>query len=366
MDILTIAYYTALRNFKDKRMLAIMLIMPIALIAVLGTALEGFFAPREIAKSNIAYLNTDLGSGGQQVTSYLESEHVQDFVIISYVTDLEAGLYAVEDGSVEALVYVPADFSQNLDTGVEARIQLHTPLQMPLIRGLLTNYTNTLSAQVVAGARVSPLNQDYIREDSFSTEGKTPRAIDYFAVQTLLQVMLMGGWYGIGSVQDDKEKNTIVRLATAPIRPWANLMGKITANVLVLFLQASVVMLFSKLVYGANWSGNAVVIFVTLLLFSTLTVTLGLLIAVFVSDSNKAVGALWCLMLYFSITAGAFGSTEIANWALLSPNYYAKTALFGTIFGGSPGIVQSSLLVLFFTTIVLLGAAVSFGRRKLA
>jgi len=367
MQILNIAYYTALRNFKDKRMLAIILLFPIVLILILGTALESMFSPRMLAAAKVAYLNVDKGTLGRQLDVVLNDEEIQSYVTLLSVTDTAEGLAAVGSGSVEAFVYVPEDYSSKLLRGEQAEVYLHTPLQHPMIRGLLTNYTDSLNTQLVLadlGQTAAPIWNSYVTDSSISKQGKAPRAIDYYAVQTLLQVMLMGAWYGIGSIQDDRDKNTITRLRTAPISRWKELLGKTLANVLVLFVQAAVVVLFSLLVYKANWSGESIIIIATLMLFSVLTIAMGLLIGTLTSDSNKAFGLLWCVMLFFSISAGAFGTADLGIWARLSPNYYAKTALFTTIYGGSSAELQSSLLVLLAATGITFVTALISGRNK--
>ncbi|KAF0193961.1 MAG: ABC-2 type transporter [Bacillota bacterium] len=366
MKLLTIIYYSALRNLKDRRMLLIMLIMPIILIAILGMALDSMFAPRQIEKSSVAYLNADIGPSSNQLTSYLASEQVRTFINVTPVTCFEAGQAALDSGSAEAFIYVPPDFSQNLMRTEGARIHLHTSLQTPLIKGFLSNYVDAQNSALVVTTMGAPLGftyHDYFDEAAISLEGKAPRAIDYYSIQTLLQVMLMGGWYGISSVKDDGDMNTHVRLHTAPISPWTHLLGKVLANVVVLCLQSSVVVIFSKYVYGANWSGNALLIVSTLLVFSILTISIGFLMGGLFKESNKAFGALWCLMLFFSIIAGALGNTDMGKLARLSPNYYAKTALFGTIYGGSPDAIHSSILVLSLVTLTVFTAALALGRR---
>jgi len=205
------------------------------------------------------------------------------------------------------------------------------------------------------------------------TAGSVPRAIDYYAVQTLLQVMLVGGWYGIGSVQDDTQYNTSTRLHAAPLHRLANYGGKILANISVISIQACIVVLFSKYVYSANWNGDLLVIVPSLFLFASITVALGLLLGNLIKDNGLALGALWCINMLFSAMAGAFGRTSMFSSSAtglaglvtrLSPNYYAKNALFGTIYNGPTQLVSSSLLTLLVMAVVtFMLVALTEGRR---
>ena len=369
MDVLIVAYYTALRNLKDIRMLAILVACPIVMVIILGSVLGGYFSDTVIAKTNVAYLNDDSGEFGSSLDSYLFTEGVQDYVALTPVLSFELGQKALADGTVEAFVYVPHYSLAKTTTVDDPRIHVLTHLQSPVILSILTNYVDVINSIQISKGNV-PIHQNFVNESGVSTSGKTPRAIDYYAVQVLLQVMLMGGWYGITAIHDDKEKNTALRFSIAPISTNAELIGKIIASVSLLSIQAIAVMLFTKFVYGANWGGNALAITVTLLLFSVLSVALGLFMGCALRDSSKAFGVLFVAMVFFSTISGAFtpitpGST-LARIAWLSPNNYAKTALFATIYGRKNADIVSSLGVLLSLTLLLLASAVFMQRRKTA
>ncbi len=371
MNLITVAYYTAIRNFKDFRMLIILLAMPIVLIVILGTALGSFFEAPELKPVNVAFLNEDLGPAGEALAQYFQHEQVAKLIILVEVTTQSDGVALIEDGKVESFVHLPSDFSSSS----QPRINLSTAQKYPLVLSFLDAYKNMINLQAMPN--VSPASQakNYVTDTDISREGRVPRAIDYFAVQTLLQVMLMGGWYGIGSVQDDSQYNTGVRLKTAPLSNLANLGGKVLANVSVISVQAFAVVIFSKYVYSVNWNGNPLIIAATLLLFSSMTVALGMLFGRLCKDSGLALGLLWCTTMALSVLAGAFGKGPIfgssatgltAVFTLLSPNYYAKNVLFGTIYGAPTQMITSSLLALLLMTAATFGLALVAGRRNLS
>ncbi len=371
MDILTVAYYTAIRNVKDWRMLGMLILGPVMLILILGSALDGLIQPREIEQVSVAYLNADQGPVGQGLTAFLQGEQAQEFVALEHVETAEAGMASLANGEVEAFVYVPADLSLATAKGEIASVQVHSSSSTPLVMGFVQNYISLVASnQAVSqmGGSFQPVHHEFVDSSSIKTAGKVPRAIDYFAVHTLLQFMLMGGWYGIGSVQDDREKNTVVRLETAPIKQHSVLLGKLLANIFVLFLQVVVVVAFTKYVYGANWNGSFPVIAATLFLLSALTIGIGMLLGSCFKEGNKAFSALWAIMFFFSVVSGAFGKVQpgsaLESLGRLSPNFYASKALFGTIYGADAGLIGSSLLVLLAATVVAFGLALSLGRRK--
>lgn len=369
MDILTVAYYTALRNLKDTRMLAALVVCPIIMILILGSALGGYFSDTVILKTNVAYLNDDDGDLSSSLDQYLASEGVKDFVVLTPVASYELGEEALAKGTSDVFVYVPHDFSGKTISLENPRIHMLTHLQSPLMIGILTNYVDVINSTQFSGGSTLT-HQSFIDESAITTSGKTPRAIDYYAVQVLLQVMIVGGWYGITAIHDDKEMNTGLRLCVSPIKPYAELIGKIIASVSLLSIQSAAVVLFTKFVYGVNWGGNAPVVIGTLLLFSAFSVALGLFIGCALHESSKAFAVLFVAMVFSSTVSGAFTPIQqgsvLARIAWLSPNAYAKTALFATIYGGNHSDISSSIATLLVLTVILFTSAIVMKGRTTA
>lgn len=371
MEWLTIARYTAWRNLKDIRMLGMLMLGPIILILILGSALDGLYQPQSVEPAAVAYLNLDPGPYGEGLTSLLQGAAASPYLDLISVASATDGQGLLASGAVTAFVQIPADFSLAVSRGQSARIDLFSPASSPVVLGLLQNYLDGLTAQRVVAAQggdFAPADNDYLDSDSVRTEGKLPRAMDYFAVQTLLQFMLMGSWYGIASVQEDREKNTAVRLQLAPVKPHNVLLGKLTANILVLFLQVTIVALFTKFVYGADWSGSLPAIAATLLLFAVICIGLGTLIGSLFSAGTRAFTVLWCCMFCFSVVSGAFGKVAagslLGRLAVFSPNHYASQAIFGAIFDGQADLIGHSLLVLLAMAVTVYGLTIGLRRRS--
>ena len=71
MKIINIAYYSILRNFRDKRSISLTLLFPVLLILILGTALNSAYSPRNMDKISVAYVNMDNGAISKRFDAFL-------------------------------------------------------------------------------------------------------------------------------------------------------------------------------------------------------------------------------------------------------------------------------------------------------
>jgi ABC-2 type transport system permease protein len=72
MNIFHVAYYTVLRNLRDRKSMASMLLFPIILILILGSALSSNYAVSDVGKTPVAYLNKDKGAFSIKAPFYIQ------------------------------------------------------------------------------------------------------------------------------------------------------------------------------------------------------------------------------------------------------------------------------------------------------
>lgn len=377
MNVINIAYYTFLRNMRDYRMYLFLILLPIVLIVILGNTLEHDFSPEDLDKVTVFYLNEDTGFVGESFNKFLESEEVRELLEITSIEQYSKGVKQVDDSKVEAFIYIPKKSSDLVKEGKNAEVQVKSNNLHTIVVGLVANYinnwnSNILISDITVGERSTENNKDYsnIQDVSITSNGQMPRAIDYYAVQTLLQALLIGALYGVYTVNEDKDLNTYIRLKTAPVKPIELLIGKAISNVGILFLQGVIVVLFSKHVYNANWGGSMAVNFITILIFSILVIGIGMMVGNMIKSSVVSLLVLWGIMIFFSMTAGAFMKLNqgsiFEKLGRLSPNYYAKTAIFNNIYNGSQYEMYLSILILTLIATGVFSTALIMGRRKIS
>ena len=97
MDILHSAYYSFLRNLRDKKSLAMMLVLPIVIIFILGSAVKGLFELKNISKTEVAYLNLDQGAEGARLDGVLSGMDMGELIAVEKVSSEKEGLQLVKD-----------------------------------------------------------------------------------------------------------------------------------------------------------------------------------------------------------------------------------------------------------------------------
>jgi ABC-type transport system involved in multi-copper enzyme maturation permease subunit len=195
-----------------------------------------------------------------------------------------------------------------------------------------------------------------------------PRAIDYYSVLTLLQILIFGAFFGISIVAEDRNSDMHIRMGSLPASRLSIFIGKVTASTLYLLMTSTVTILFSIFVYHANWNGNWAIIAITLILFCLFAVGLGLLIGLL---TPSFAASLLIVVLFMAVFATVSGSISPANagdvLGLFSPNYHAKILIFGSIYGYSQKVMlESAIWLCGFVAVVYALSAILIRRKRYA
>ena len=374
MKLLSVAYYTAVRNVKDIKTL-LLIIASLVMIAILGISLDQLYAPANLGRAEVAFFDADRGAAAGQFLDFLGYDQVSELIDVQAVEDYDTGLALLDEGRIESFIHLPPGFTAALQRGERAEIEVLSRKSGTIVKSLVENYTHmancAYAVAAVGGSIALPVSAGgHIEQAAITTDGKVPRGIDYYAVQTLLQVLILGAFFGIAAVREDEEKKTLVRINSAPVKPYEMLAGRTLANILVLFSAAVIVMAFSRYVYKANWGGNLGVNLLVVFIFLLLVVGLGMLLGVMINNTGNAMGVLVALMMFFSVVAGAITKNVSESYyygilAKFSPNHYAATALFNNIYAGSPELIRSSIITLLLITVGIYALTLLVGRRKL-
>lgn len=376
MKIIYIIYYTVLESLRDRKSLFQMLVFPVVLMFVLGSALGAAFEPSQYGKTTVAYLNLDTGIGGSSFDSYLALEEIQAVLNIKKVTSLGEGIKLVEDREATSLIYIDENYSENLSRNEGAEIQLFygsfSSYRKTTVNIIVEGYTSSANS-VIAAMRMGEGPKNYEHSKSvnnvpISTKGKTPTAIDYYSVTMLAMIIMYGANYGIYGVGKEEFDSVGNRIRSAPIRPYEIYIGKTLGIVATLFLQAIILVIFTWLVYKVNW-GNLGVILLICFTLCTLSTALGVMISSLSPSQRTASSIISILVPIFTFVSGGYIKLPESNQLfsklkLISPNHLAQTAMFNQMFGGAKGELQLQLLIMWAMIGVFFLGAVMVGRRR--
>lgn len=376
MKIIYIIYYTVLESLRDKKSLFQMLVFPVVLMFVLGSALGAAFTPSQYGKTTVAYLNLDTGIGGSSFDSYLSLDEIQEVLNVKRVTSLEDGIKLVEDREATAVIYIEDNYSDNLSENKKAEIQIingnFSSYRKTMVNIIVEGYTSSANA-VITAYRMGEGALDFEHSKSvnnvpISTKGRIPTAIDYYSVTMMVMIIMYGANYGIYGVGKEEFDSVGRRIKSAPVMPHEIYIGKTLGIVATLFLQAVILVLFTWLVYKVNWGNIGMILLITFTL-CTLSTAFGVVISALSPSQRAASSILSILVPIFTFVSGGYFKLPDSNQLIntlksISPNYLAQTAMFNQMFGGTQWQLQLQLMGMWAMIAAFFIGAVVAGRRR--
>lgn len=377
MKVLNIAYYTILRNFRDYKTLTLMLLLPIMLILLLGSALSGIFSANNLSTTTICYLDEDKKFMSDTFENFLYSEEIEELMEVRTVQSKEEAFDLIKKDDATALIVLPVGFSEKIQKGEKATIEVYnskySSFRSSIVQSIMNGFVSGTNAQLVM-RQMGDISGGYktfdnLQEASVTTEGNTPRAIDYYAVTMLVMTIMYGTAYGNFALKEEKQLNTSIRLVSAPIKYSEVILGKLLGSIVTILLQAMLIIILTKVLFKVNWGGN--ILFIIFVCFSLTLLAVGL--GMMVSNLGRnplATGALlnFGVNIMTFIAGGYFPASQmgpaIEKLGFISPNYLAQQAMFNTIYGGSAVQTFNAMLAIWIIAIIAFIIAAITERRS--
>ncbi len=369
MKVLAVAYYEFIKNLRDIKMLGFLVIFPVITTIILGTAVEGYFSGDSAKRISIVYINKDKGVTGREFDKFLENEEIIKRLHIKKLNDKAEGDKVLKAGEVDVMIYLPEDLSQSLQRENRKSIELYGKENMEYVESIINSFTgsyNAINALISVGGAPSgdTSNLSNIKRVVYTKDSIMPRAIDYYAVLVLLQMLVIGAIFGVFITAKNYGSDIHIRTHSLPINPWNLIAGKILGSVLYLVLAAFVNILGTKLLYNVNWNGNSLVIFGVIFIFCIIVVGIGVLIGLSIANFSFGILIVFLLMIFFGTFSGSISPAYVNDSiSIFIPNHHAKILIFGAIYGYSKAVMVKSVLWLLGMIAVIYGTAVMFIRR---
>jgi ABC-2 type transport system permease protein len=369
MKVLIAAYYEFIKNIRDIKMLAVLIIFPMITTVILGNSVGKFLSKDSSKRITVGYINKDTGSVGNEFEKFLNSTEIKKRIEIVNFSDKSLGLTAIDNGKINTMIYLARGLSQEVQAGKKQSILIYGKNNVEFVESLVDSFTsieNAVNAVVSTGGVLKTNSGSSIKRIFYTKDAKMPKPIDYYAVLNLLQMLILGGIFGVFITTRDYGSDMHIRIHSLPVSRWTLVGGRILGSVNFLFLSSIIIMMFTKFVLGANWDGNIFIILGTLYVFCSISVGLGVLIGFFIHNFSTALMLLLILMMFFSTVSGAISpSVTNLNLGVLAPNYHAKLMIFGTIYGYSRQVMQNAALWLGGFMLMIYGiCGVVIGRAK--
>jgi len=411
--IRAIAWKDLRSTMRNVPALAMMLLAPLVLAALLGFAFGGGQS-FSISATKVAVANADTGAAGAVenagavVVGVLKSPDLKDIVTASEKPSAAAARKSVDDGKAAAAVIIPADFSSAIfgagATAPKTAVEVYeNPTQEiggaiteSIVGQALLGFNGARAAAVAAGGlatangegdRAGKLAQQaaakYIQGGgaaaAVSVTQRAPRLLggestkDVGVTGTILAgMMVFFMFFGANNVArtilDEDRAGTLPRLFTTPTPRHTILGGKYSSVFVTVTVQAVILLVAGRFIFGIDWGRLDAVAALTLVAAAVAT-GLALLVISLVRTPAQAgaIGAGVYLVLALvggNFTGAAAAGGTYAQIQKLTPNGWLLQGWDAVMRGGGlPDIVLNLLVPLLFAVAFFAVAVLRFRKR---
>ncbi len=273
---------------RDKRMLAVSVVLPVVQVILLG-----YTATTDIRFTTMVVCDQDRTPQSRELT---EGFTTSGYFVQKYTVDRvgEVGRYIEEGDAVVALV-IPPGFARDLFRGRTPQVQL-------ILDGTDANTANVLLAYATRIVRA--FSQPIVATFAARAGGNRMQAIEAeprvwfnpeltssnFMVPGVVAMVLMIITMTLTSlgIVKEKEIGTLEQLMVTPIKPHELILGKLIPFVIIGFVDAVIVLVVAHYWFEVPVRGSLPLLFFLSFLFILTTLGLGLFVSTIAKSQQQA------------------------------------------------------------------------------
>ena len=262
-----------LHIFRDRRTMFILLGLPIMQIIIFGFALTN-----EVKNSNIAVFDQSKDAATSSLIKEIESS--QYFNIRQYLYSYDQIEKIFRSESVRLVVVFPHNFDEDLQHFNKAQVQLIADASDPNVANTLTNYASAIVMDYqkrITNDRKLPYTIDTEIKMLYNPELKG--AYNFVPGVMAMVLLLVCTMMTAITIVKEKEMGTMEVMLVSPMRPLMIVVAKAVPYVLLSAINIGSILLLSVFVLGVPINGSLALLSVESILFTLVSLSLGLLIS---------------------------------------------------------------------------------------
>jgi ABC-type multidrug transport system permease subunit len=357
-DILLIGHHDARLFLRERTSYIWLFLVPLIFVYFMGLAIRGPGGP-SVARPRVLIENRDAGFLGRVFLKEL-GEQGLEIVGPENAEDADRG------------ITVPADFTRRILDKKQAKLGFFTIegssdpaavlVEVRLMRALVAmngrlveHAVKTNGAPPTEGALTALMGEPGRVALRSSYAGRRPRPVGFalslpgtLVMYLFLNLLIFGG----ASVANERRSGVLRRLAVNPVSRRDLILGKLYGLELLGAVQVIFFMIVGQYVFGVNVRENLFGIVLTLLVFSWVAASLGVLVGSLVKAEEKVIGLCLLIALPMAALGGCWWPMEVVPAflryvALATPTGWALVGLHQLItFGGGLAEAGKALAVL--------------------
>lgn len=352
--------------WRDKRTLAVMLLIPVVQLVLLGYA-----AATDIRRLDTAVYDADRTPQSREL---IDAYRASDYFAINRYAGNETELAQMLDrGDIRAAFVIPSGYAGRLARGEVAQVAVMLDGSDPTIA------STALAASLAIGqAKNTEILQQRLGIDVTSLGGIEIRPRVWynpdlratnFMVPALIGLILqfLTVMFTALAIVREREQGTIEQLVVTPIHSWELIVGKLVPYALIAFFDLGEILLFGTIWFGVPIRGSIPLLLATSLLFLLTTLGLGLFISSVSKTQQEAMLVTLMINLPGIFLSGFFFPLEamppfLQFLSYLIPLRYMLTILRGIVLKGVglDAILAPVAALAVFAFVIVIGSSLRF------
>lgn len=312
--------------FRDRTMLRMLIVMPIAQLLVLSSA-----ATFEVQEATVYLVDQDRSAASRGLAQRLVASG--RFVVAESSASMARADEALLDRRVKVILRIPADFERQLVRTRTAPVQLVLNAEDGAGAGVIQSYlTRILSDYGVELGRTLQPSVRTARSGDFPPPARGEVAIrashrgwynpqleytDYMVPGILvLLVTIVSTAVASMNIVREKEIGTLEQLNVTPLTRTHFIAGKLTPFWIIALVDMALGLLVAHLVFDVPMRGSLVLVFAATLVYLFVALGIGLWISTVVETQQQAMFLTFAVNMVYLLMSGLF--TPIASmpvWA---------------------------------------------------
>jgi ABC-2 type transport system permease protein len=299
------------------------------------------------------------------------------FDVVGELPDEAAGRDALARGEVQFVLSIPADFTRKLLRGERPALLLEADATDPSAIGAAVGSVQQLVSSVARKDLKGPLSGLSARVPPFEVrmhklynpEGLTQLNIVpglMGVILTMTMVMMTGL-----AITRERERGTMENLLATPVNPLEVMTGKIVPYIFIGLVQATIILVAARFLFGVPMLGSLVLLYVVILLFVAANLTVGIMLSSIARNQLQAMQLTFFFFLPNMLLSGfMFPFRGMPGWAqavgsLLPMTYFNRLARGILLKGNAAPDLWPDLWPMLAFTLVIMTVAVRTYRRTL-
>jgi ABC-2 type transport system permease protein len=259
--------------WRDKRTMFILLGMPIVQIIIFGFALTN-----EVKNANIAILDNSKDAATASLTAQLDASRY--FALEKNLTNYKQVEEEFKQGKIKLAIVFPQHFGQDLQHFNKSQVQIIADAADPNTANQLTNY-----ATAIINDYQNRITNDRKLPYTITTEMRmlyNPQlkgAFNFVPGVMAMVLLLVCTMMTAITIVKEKEMGTMEIMLVSPMRPQLVVLAKAVPYLLLSIVNITSILLLSVFALEVPINGSLVLLVVESILFTLVSLSLGLLIS---------------------------------------------------------------------------------------